>query len=156
MSISGPDRRTHQQGPVTLRGQMVPETTTDEHLLEAGDGAWVHSDPWRVLRIQSEFVEGFGALAELGPAISIFGSARLREDHPDYECARRIGAGIAERGFAVITGGGPGIMEAGKRGAAETGGGGEVHGVHVCSLLGLVVSVRRPAATGDYEAWRPE
>ncbi|MEJ6542896.1 TIGR00730 family Rossman fold protein [Brachybacterium paraconglomeratum] len=117
------EREHHRKGPVTLRGAQRPDRTTDQRLLEeSAPGAWVHSDPWRVLRIQSEFVEGFGALAELGPAISIFGSARLGEGHPDYECARRIGAGIAERGYAVITGGGPGIMEAGNRGAQEAGG----------------------------------
>ena len=117
------EREHHRKGPVTLRGAQRPDRTTDQRLLEeSASGAWVHSDPWRVLRIQSEFVEGFGALSELGPAISIFGSARLGEGHPDYECARRIGAGIAERGYAVITGGGPGIMEAGNRGAQEAGG----------------------------------
>ena len=117
------EREHHRKGPVTLRGSLRPDRTTDQRLLEeSAPGAWVHSDPWRVLRIQSEFVEGFGALSELGPAISIFGSARLGEGHPDYECARRIGAGIAERGYAVITGGGPGIMEAANRGAYEAGG----------------------------------
>lgn len=79
-------------------------------------------DPWRVLRIQSEFVEGFGALADLGPAISIFGSARIASDHPDYRCAVEIARGVVEMGYAVITGGGPGIMEAGNRGAKEAGG----------------------------------
>lgn len=71
------ERRTHQKGPVVLRGSLIPETTTDSRLLAGADeGSWVHEDPWRVLRIQSEFVEGFGALAELGPAVSVFGSAR--------------------------------------------------------------------------------
>ncbi|MBB5831951.1 LOG family protein [Brachybacterium aquaticum] len=117
------EREHHRKGPVTLRGALRPDRTTDQRLLEgAGTGAWVHSDPWRVLRIQSEFVEGFGALAELGPAISIFGSARLPETDPDYQCAREIAAGIARAGYAVITGGGPGIMEAGNRGAQEAGG----------------------------------
>src|SRR5262245_22195447 len=69
----------HHTGPITLRGAMVPVTTTDQRLLDnRGPGDWVHTDPWRVLRIQSEFVEGFGALAELGPAVSVFGSARTR------------------------------------------------------------------------------
>ncbi|HIY24834.1 MAG TPA: TIGR00730 family Rossman fold protein [Candidatus Brachybacterium merdigallinarum] len=113
----------HRKGPVTLRGAQRPTRTTDQRLLEEdAPGDWVHSDPWRVLRIQSEFVEGFGALAELGPAISVFGSARLGEDHPDYATARQIAAGIVEMGYAVITGGGPGIMEAGNRGAKEAGG----------------------------------
>lgn len=117
------ERARHRKGPVTLAGSQRPTRTTDQRLLEeAGPGEWVHSDPWRVLRIQSEFVEGFGALAELGPAISIFGSARTSRDHPDYQCARDIAKGIVEMGYAVITGGGPGIMEAGNRGAHEAGG----------------------------------
>ena len=117
------ERDRHRKGPVTLRGTQRPERTTDQRLLEEdGPGDWVHSDPWRVMRIQSEFVEGFGALAELGPAISVFGSARLGEDDPTYQCAIEIAAGIVELGYAVITGGGPGIMEAGNRGAQEAGG----------------------------------
>ncbi|MCL6422004.1 TIGR00730 family Rossman fold protein [Brachybacterium sp. JHP9] len=113
----------HRKGPVTLRGSQLPEKTTDQRLLEH-DGAvdWVHSDPWRVMRIQSEFVEGFGALAELGPAISIFGSARTPREHPDYRTAEQLAAGLVEMGYAVITGGGPGIMEAGNKGAKEAGG----------------------------------
>jgi len=72
--------------------------------------------------MQAEFVEGFGTLAELGPAIGVFGSARTREDEPLYTAARRIGAGLAAAGFATITGGGPGVMEAANRGADEAGG----------------------------------
>jgi uncharacterized protein (TIGR00730 family) len=113
----------HRKGPITLRGDQRPSTTTDQHLLEEeGPGEWVHSDPWRVMRIQAEFVEGFGALAELGPAVSIFGSARIGADHPDYATAERIARGIVDLGYAVITGGGPGIMEAGNKGAKESGG----------------------------------
>ena len=113
----------HRKGPVTLRGRQRPDRTTDQRLLEEqGPGDWVHSDPWRVMRIQSEFVEGFGALAELGPAVSIFGSARVPEGHPDYDCARAIARGLVDLGYAVVTGGGPGIMEAGNRGASEAGG----------------------------------
>lgn len=115
--------RDYHRGPVTLRGAQVPTTTTDQRLLDSrGPTDWVHTDPWRVLRIQSEFVEGFGALAELGPAISVFGSARTPRDHPDYELGRQVGAALAEAGFAVITGGGPGAMEAANRGAADVGG----------------------------------
>jgi uncharacterized protein (TIGR00730 family) len=119
-----PDERDrHRKGPVTLRGSQTPARTTDQRLLEEdGPGDWVHSDPWRVMRIQSEFVEGFGALAELGPAISIFGSARIPAGHADYEMAREIAHGVVDLGYAVITGGGPGIMEAGNRGAQEAGG----------------------------------
>ena len=82
----------------------------------------MHTDPWRVLRIQSEFVEGFGALAELGPAIGVFGSARTHPDDPYYAMAEELGRGLAEAGFAVITGGGPGAMEAANKGASEAGG----------------------------------
>jgi len=117
------ERDRHRKGPITLRGTQRPDRTTDQRLLEEdGPADWVHADPWRVMRIQAEFVEGFGALAELGPAISIFGSARLREDSSYYACAQAIAAGIVEMGYAVITGGGPGIMEAGNRGAQEAGG----------------------------------
>jgi uncharacterized protein (TIGR00730 family) len=84
--------------------------------------AFTHADQWRVLRILGEFVEGFDALAELGPAITIFGSARTREDNPMYQAARRTSQMLAETGFTVITGGGPGTMEAANRGAAEAGG----------------------------------
>ncbi len=113
----------YHQGPVTLRRGQVPRSTTDQRLLESrGPTDWVHTDPWRVLRIQSEFVEGFGALAELGPAISVFGSARTPVDHPDYATGTAVGRSLAEAGFAVITGGGPGVMEAANRGACEAGG----------------------------------
>lgn len=83
---------------------------------------WRHGDPWRVLRIQSEFVEGFDALADLGRALCIFGSARVKEDAPEYHQAMRMGQMAAQNGINVITGGGPGIMEAANRGAAEAGG----------------------------------
>ena len=82
----------------------------------------MHTDPWRVLRIQSEFVEGFGALAELGRAVSVFGSARVDADDPEYALGRQVGRLLAEAGYAVITGGGPGAMEAANRGACEAGG----------------------------------
>src|SRR5262245_28776992 len=112
-----------QRGPVRLRRDQVQTSTTDQRLLDSrGPSDWVHTDPWRVLRIQSEFVEGFGMLAELGPAISVFGSARTGPDHPDYDKARQLAGGLAQAGFAVITGGGPGIMEAANRGASEAGG----------------------------------
>ncbi len=93
-------------------------STTDQRLLDAeGSSDWVHTDPWRVLRIQSEFIEGFGTLADL-PAISVFGSARTPVDSPrsSGSCAR---PGLVEAGFAVITGGGPGAMEAANKGACE-------------------------------------
>ena len=113
----------YRKGPVLLRRGLIPEQTTDQRLLSKdGDAEWVHGDPWRVMRIQSEFVEGFGALAELGPAMSVFGSARTKPGHPDYELAVEVGRGLAEKGYAVITGGGPGIMEAANKGASEAGG----------------------------------
>jgi len=109
-----------QKGPVTLRRGQVETTTTDQRLLDShGPSDWVHSDPWRVLRIQAEFVEGFGALAELGPAVSVFGSARVARDDPDYALGVQVGRLLAEAGFAVITGGGPGAMEAANKGACE-------------------------------------
>jgi uncharacterized protein (TIGR00730 family) len=98
-------------------------TTTDQRLLDRrGPTDWVHTDPWRVLRIQSEFVEGFGLLAELPPAVSVFGSARTPRDHEHYAAGVAIGAALAKAGYAVITGGGPGAMEAANRGASEAGG----------------------------------
>ena len=112
-----------QKGPVRLRRSQVPSSTTDQRLLDSrGSADWVHTDPWRVLRIQSEFVEGFGTLAELGPAISVFGSARTPRDHPEYAFAERLGAELHAAGYAVITGGGPGIMEAANKGCCEAGG----------------------------------
>ena len=106
-----------------LRGDQIPPLTADASLPQTEQGGdWKHPDPWRVLRIQSEFVEGFEALAKVGPAISVFGSARTRPDEPLYRAAQRIGQLLAERGYAVITGGGPGMMEAANRGAWEAGG----------------------------------
>lgn len=113
----------YRKGPVTLRGALRPRRTTDQKLLEdTGSADWLHTDPWRVLRIQSEFVEGFGALAELGPAVSMFGSARIARTDPNYALAEEIARGLVDLGYAVITGGGPGIMEAGNKGAKEAGG----------------------------------
>lgn len=106
-----------------MRGSQVDSSTTDQRLLDSrGQGEWVHTDPWRVMRIQAEFVEGFGALAELGPAIGVFGSARTRVDEPAYAQAEALGRALVEAGFAVLTGGGPGAMEAANKGASEAGG----------------------------------
>ncbi|MDM7830811.1 LOG family protein [Cellulomonas edaphi] len=113
----------YRKGPVLLRGGQIPATTSDQRLLSgAGDTTWLSGDPWRVMRIQSEFVEGFGALADVGPAVSVFGSARTKPDHPDYAHGVAVGAGLVRAGYAVITGGGPGIMEAANKGAKEGGG----------------------------------
>jgi uncharacterized protein (TIGR00730 family) len=115
-----PERR---RGRVRLRRGQVQPTTTDQHLLDTrGPTDWVHMDPWRVLRIQAEFVEGFGTLAELGRAVSVFGSARTPVTSDRYLLAHRLGGRLATAGYAVITGGGPGIMEAANKGAVEAGG----------------------------------
>jgi uncharacterized protein (TIGR00730 family) len=107
-------------GPVLRRREQVQAGTTDQRLLDTeGDSEWVHTDPWRVMRIQSEFVEGFGALAELPSAISVFGSSRTPQGTPEYDAGIRIGKALVDAGFAVITGGGPGAMEAANRGARE-------------------------------------
>ncbi|MCI6547615.1 MAG: TIGR00730 family Rossman fold protein [Coriobacteriaceae bacterium] len=121
---NGAYNETYTQGPIIRRGNQVPATTTSKRLLSpsANDADWLHADPWRVLRIQAEFVDGFGALAEVGPAVACFGSARTKSNDPMYRHARRIGHAIAKRGVAVITGGGPGIMEAVNRGATLAGG----------------------------------
>jgi uncharacterized protein (TIGR00730 family) len=115
-----PEKR---RGPIRLRRGQVQESTTDQRLLDnRGPTDWVHTDPWRVLRIQAEFVEGFGLLAELPRAVSVFGSARTVPGSPDYLAGERIAGALARDGWAVITGGGPGVMEAANRGASEAGG----------------------------------
>jgi uncharacterized protein (TIGR00730 family) len=131
MTTEQPDGRrprpTRHRGPVVLRGGepggQAEGSTTDQRLLDRrGPSDWVHTDPWRVLRIQSEFVEGFGALAELGRAVSVFGSARVHVDDPEYALGRQVGRLLADAGYAVITGGGPGAMEAANKGACDAGG----------------------------------
>ena len=118
-----PTERMKYKGPELMRRSQVDGSTTDQRLLDTrGPSDWVHTDPWRVMRIQSELVEGFGALAELGPAIGVFGSARTAPDHPYYAMAEEVGAKLVQAGFAVITGGGPGAMEAANKGASEAGG----------------------------------
>lgn len=110
-------------GPVVRRREQIQPGTTDQRLLDnKSDSIWVHTDPWRVMRIQSEFVEGFGALAELGSAISVFGSARTGPESFEYQTGVELGKALVEAGFAVITGGGPGAMEAANKGAREAGG----------------------------------
>ena len=123
-NAAGDSSGEKHRGPVVLRGlQSESTSTTDQRLLDSrGPTDWVHTDPWRVLRIQAEFVEGFGALAGLPRAVTVFGSARTKPDNPEYGRAMEIGGALAKEGFAVITGGGPGIMEAANRGAKEAGG----------------------------------
>ncbi len=122
--LTGPEPgRWQVEGPVVRGDRTAQPSTTDQRLLESrGETDWVHSDPWRVLRIQSEFVDGFGTLAELGPAVSVFGSARTPRDHPLYATTERLAAELVRAGLTVITGGGPGAMEAANKGAAEAGG----------------------------------
>ncbi|MFW6154091.1 MAG: TIGR00730 family Rossman fold protein [Planctomycetota bacterium] len=86
------------------------------------DASFVREDPWRVFRIMAEFVEGFEIMSEIGPAVSIFGSARTPKGAPLYKQARQLARMLAQEHFAIITGGGPGIMEAANRGAADVGG----------------------------------
>lgn len=133
---------TRRSGPGPRPSKGRPEgSTTDQRLLDnRGDGGWVHSDTWRVLKIQAEFVEGFNDLAEVGPAISVFGSARIPATHPAYDIGVRVGAGLAEAGFAVITGGGPGAMEAANKGAMEAGG----------ESIGLGIELPWEAKLNDY------
>ena len=116
-------RKSYRRGPVLLRGKQIPQETSDARLLRPQSASdWLHEDPWRVLRIQAEFIEGFGALAEVGPAISVFGSARTPEGSPRWEEAHRVGELVSQAGYAVITGGGPGAMEAANKGAWDAGG----------------------------------
>ncbi|MGX1881074.1 LOG family protein [Streptomyces sp. NPDC055287] len=122
MTIPEGERVPEEQrlGPVVRRGDQIQPGTTDQRLLDSeGDTGWVHTDPWRVMRMQAELVDGFGALAELPPAISVFGSARTAVGTPDYETGVELGRALAEAGFAVITGGGPGAMEAANKGARD-------------------------------------
>jgi uncharacterized protein (TIGR00730 family) len=121
---TGPEQRPEKyRGRTRMRRGQLNGSTTDQRLLDSrGPTDWVHADPWRVLRIQSEFVEGFGALAELGPAVSVFGSARTGPGDPFYTLGEDLGRTLAEAGFAVITGGGPGTMEAANKGASLAGG----------------------------------
>ena len=118
------EKAIKHKGPVVLRrGRNSESSTSDQRLLDQrGPGNWIHTDTWRVLRIQSEFVEGFGALAEVPKAVTVFGSARTAMDHPEYAQARELGKSLAEAGFAVITGGGPGAMEGANRGACDADG----------------------------------
>jgi uncharacterized protein (TIGR00730 family) len=101
-------------------------TTEDERLLESPSPAaavdFTRTDPWRVFRIMGEFVEGFDTLANTGRAVAVFGSARVPPDHPQYAAAVETGRLLVEAGFAVVTGGGPGLMEAANRGARDAGG----------------------------------
>ena len=117
-----------QDNPTLNRAARTGAVTQDEALLEspaqqaaARPGDFIHTDPWRVFRIMGEFVEGFDALANLGPALTIFGSARVKPDHEQYALARETARLLGEAKFTIITGGGPGIMEAANAGARDAG-----------------------------------
>ena len=111
------------RGAVTLRRESIPPSTADERLLDSRRrNDWKTKDAWRALRILSEFVEGFDTLADLPRAVSVFGSARSKPDSPECLLAEDLGRALAEAGYAVITGGGPGVMEAANRGTTEAGG----------------------------------
>jgi uncharacterized protein (TIGR00730 family) len=103
---------------------FIGPVTEDEKLLqtskEAGD--FTRTDPWRVLRIMGEFIEGFDNLATVTKGVTIFGSARTHPDDPQYQAAQETARLLAEQGFAIITGAGPGIMEAANKGARVAGG----------------------------------
>ena len=117
-----PDRR---RGAVVVRDKGSADRPTEDTKLLRSRGEsfrFQETDTWRTLRIMGEFVEGFDALAEIGPAVSIFGSARVGRRNRYYGAARRLAAELVKQGFAIITGGGPGIMEAANRGAREAGG----------------------------------
>jgi hypothetical protein len=106
-----------------MRGAAARDTTADQRLLDSTLRAdWKTKDAWRALRILSEFVEGFDTLADVPSAVSVFGSARSGPGSPEWEIAERLGGALARAGYAVITGGGPGVMAAANKGAAEAGG----------------------------------
>jgi uncharacterized protein (TIGR00730 family) len=128
MSNSNKDRRLKRaahmlSNPTLDRTARRGNATEDERLLQGPDGHagldFTHTDPWRVLRIMGEFVAGFDNLAHITRAVSFFGSARVGPNDPMYQAARETARLLAEAGYAVITGGGPGIMEAANRGARE-------------------------------------
>jgi uncharacterized protein (TIGR00730 family) len=114
-----PSAELRQTGDAELLNRSVPALPRARAPELA---AFTHTDAWRVLRMQGEFVHGFNALAEVGAAVAVFGSARFGPETKLYQEARTLGQMLAEAGFAVITGGGPGLMEAANRGAKEAGG----------------------------------
>lgn len=114
------NRSVIRNSPSALRGRDV---SADEKLLQNSDPDWIKEDPWRVARIQAEFIQGFDTLASMDKlGISIFGSARTTEKSKDYRAARELAKKLAQAGFPILTGGGPGIMEAANRGAQDGGG----------------------------------
>ena len=116
------DNESHRSGPVIMRGPQKRQTEDQRLLQETPDADFLHTDTWRSLRILGEFVEGFDALAGVGPAVTVFGSARVPRSDRQYRLARKLAQRLVKDGFAIITGGGPGIMEAANRGAQDAGG----------------------------------
>ncbi len=120
-----PEERAQPPSPMTHTAPPRGEAgrTEDERLLQSGGARdeQIVKDSWRVFRIMGEFVEGFDTLASLGPAVSIFGSARVKPHDTAYQAARETARLLAEAGYAIITGGGPGVMEAANQGALEGG-----------------------------------
>lgn len=120
---SSPRRDASMRGPVITRNETQSQSTYDQRLLErSADHDWMHADPWRILRIQGEFVAGFDALAKLPKAVTVFGSARIPRGHQYYDWGEQVAARLVERDYAVITGGGSGLMEAANKGAFESDG----------------------------------
>lgn len=119
------ESRSVQDNPSLNRAARMGRQTEDERLLQTPKPVpapdFTSTDPWRVFRIIGEFVEGFDTLAHVCNAVAVFGSARVQTDDPMYDMARSVGRRLAEEGYAVITGGGPGIMEAANRGCQEGG-----------------------------------
>jgi uncharacterized protein (TIGR00730 family) len=121
--VPGRNPQERHRGPVTLRRDAISSGTADQRLLDSRLRAdWKTRDAWRALRILSEFVEGFDSLSDLPPAVSVFGSSRAKPGSPDCQLAESLGGALARAGYAVITGGGPGVMEAANKGATEAGG----------------------------------
>ncbi len=104
---------------------MQPATNASKKMTREEMEAWQQGriqDLWRIFRIMSEFVDGFETLSQLGPCVSVFGSARTLPDHPYYQLGEAVGRELVKSNYGVITGGGPGIMEAANRGARDAGG----------------------------------
>jgi uncharacterized protein (TIGR00730 family) len=124
MNHSNESHHPGNPAKIVYPGSRKPQPTADEKLLATPlpeQAPFIHTDPWRVLRIMGEFVDGFDALVDVHRAVTMFGSARTKPTDPDYEAARATARLLGEAGFDIITGGGPGIMEAGNRGAKEAG-----------------------------------
>jgi uncharacterized protein (TIGR00730 family) len=140
--MSSGERQDVRRGRLSARGEQADRIGhADEGLLNRErDTSFVHTDPWRALRILGEFVDGFDALARVGRCVCVFGSARLQPGTPWYEAAVEVGAGLAREGLAVITGGGPGIMEAANRGAFQEGG----------TSIGCTIELPHEQRSNDY------